>query len=391
MKKYILVIIALAIVLASYVAFKNRGALPAVLPPQQVEINTPARENTKNDLGLNIPAGASIDIFAKDLGAPRDLVFDSGGTLLASIPAAGKVVALVDDNGDGKADKTVDILTGRQRPHGLAFYNGQLFVAEETKLTRFNWDTKKLEAKEDKLLFSLPKGSRHFTRTVVFSKDGTMFVSIGSSCDVCLEKDRFLASVIISDKNGTDPRIFAKGLRNAVFITFDKDNQKLWGVEMGRDNLGDNLPPDEINILEDGKDYGWPNCYGNKIPDKKFNTSLTDSDCQNTQVPAYQLCAHCAPLGLAFINADEFDKNSRGDLLVSLHGSWNSTKPVGYKIIKLKREGDKLVSQEDFITGFLKGSQVSGRPTDLEFSEKGELFISDDKAGTIYRVWRQNL
>ena len=389
MKKYLVVIIALfAASLISYALFKNRGALPAVLPPAPIETNNSNTQAT-NDLGLNIPAGFSIDIFAQNLDGPRDLVIDSAGTLLASIPTKGKVVAVVDENGDGKSDKTIDILTNRDKPHGLAFFDGQLFVAEETKLTRFNWDVQKLEAKADKVLFTLPYGGRHFTRTIAFKDDGTMYVSIGSTCDVCHEKDPFQASVIVSDHDGTSPRLFAKGLRNAVFITVEEKSQKLWGVEMGRDNLGDTIPPDEINILEEDKNYGWPNCYGAQVPDKKFKASLGNSDCQNTQVPAYPLCAHCAPLGLAFINSDEFDKNSQGDLLLSLHGSWNSTKPVGYKIIKLKREGDKLVSQEDFITGFLKGNQVSGRPVDLAFSPKGELFISDDKAGVIYRLRRQ--
>lgn len=393
MKKYLLFLIPIILIASAFLYIKFKGALPAILPPQitqntqQLEAKN-QQQMANNDLGLNIPPGFSIDFFAKGLDAPRDLVFDNNGTLLASIPAKGKVVALPDKDDDGKTDKTVDVLTGLNRPHGIAFFDNKLFVAQENRLARYNWDPQNLQASLDKPLFTLPKGGRHFTRTIAFKNNGTMYVSIGSSCDVCKETDPFLASVIKSDSNGTNPQVFVKGLRNAVFITVNESSQKLWGTEMGRDNLGDNLPPDEINVLEDGKDYGWPNCYGSKIADTKFNPGATDQNCQNTQSPLYALCAHCAPLGLAFIKSDKFPNNWQGDLLVSLHGSWNSTKPVGYKIIKLHVEDGKITSEEDFISNFLQGNQTKGRPVDLAFSPNGDLFISDDKAGVIYRVFK---
>ncbi len=388
MKKYLLLSLLILAAVAFLIYFKFKGALPAVLPPSLPTQSAQNNPQIKNDLGLNIPPGFSIDIFAKGLDNPRDLVFDDNGTLLASIPSKGKIVALPNKDKDGKADKIVDVLTNLNRPHGLAFFQGKLFVAQETQLARYNWDWQNLQANLDKPLFTLPKGGRHFTRTIAFKTDGTMYVSIGSSCDVCKEADPFLASIIKSDKDGASPQLFAKGLRNSVFIAVNNQSQKLWGTEMGRDFLGDNLPPDEINTLEDGKDYGWPNCYGNKTADTKFNPSATDQNCQNTQPPLYALCAHCAPLGLAFIKSDKFPKDWQGDLLVSLHGSWNSTKPVGYKIIKLHVENEKITGEEDFITGFLKGNQTIGRPVDLAFGPSGDLFISDDKAGVIYRVWR---
>lgn len=382
MKKILLAIAPIATVALIYLIFHFRGAVPAILPPITSSPDTaPIATSTRNELGLKIPEGFSIEIFARGLDSPRDLVFDDAGNLLASVPSKGRVVAI------SSQGKVTDILANLTRPHGLAFYAGKLYVAQETQVSRYNWNSSNLSATLDKILFPLPAGGRHFTRSIAFKNDGTMFVSIGSSCDVCNEKDPFLASVIVSDKDGASPKLFAKGLRNAVFITVD-NSQKLWGTEMGRDFLGDNLPPDEINIIAEDKDYGWPDCFGDQIPDLKFNPNQSPDACKNTQPPLYKLCAHCAPLGLTFINSKQFPQDWQGDLLVAYHGSWNSSKPVGYKVVKLKVSGGKIVGEEDFISGFLKGSQTIGRPVDLTFGPDGSLYVSDDKAGVIYRLWR---
>ena len=382
MKKILLAIAVITIVALAYLVLRFRGAAPAIFPPSASTPQTSqTTTSTKNELGLQIPEGFSIETFAKGLDAPRDLVFDYSGNLLASIPSKGIVVAI------SQQGKVTNFLTNLTRPHGLAFYGGKLYIAQETQVSRYDWNSSNLSATLDKVLFPLPAGGRHFTRSIAFKNDGTMFVSVGSSCDVCNEKDPFLASVIVSDKDGASPKLFAKGLRNAVFITVD-NSQKLWGTEMGRDFLGDTLPPDEVNIIEGGKDYGWPRCYSDQIPDTKFDSSANQDACKDTQPPAYKLCAHCAPLGLTFINSKQFPEGLQGDLLVAYHGSWNSSKPVGYKVVKLKASGGKIVGQEDFISGFLKGGQTIGRPVDLTFGPDGSLYVSDDKAGVIYRLWR---
>ena len=381
MKKILLVIAAIAIAALVYLVFQFRGAAPTILPPKLSSPQTTSAV-AKNELGLKIPEGFSIDIFANNLDGPRDLVFDDAGNLLASVPSKGRVVA-VSNQGE-----ITEILASLKRPHGLAFYKGMLYVAQETQVSRYNWNPKSLSATLDKVLFPLPAGGRHFTRSIAFKNDGTMFVTIGSTCDVCNEKDPFSAAVIVSDKDGIAPRLFAKGLRNSVFITVNDQSQKLWGTEMGRDFLGDNLPPDEINIIEDNKDYGWPRCFGDRTVDLKFNSGAGQDACRDTQPPLYKLCAHCAPLGLTFINSKQFPEGLQGDLLVALHGSWNSSKPVGYKVVKLKVNGDKISGEEDFISGFLKGAQTIGRPADLTFGPDGALYVSDDKAGVIYRLWQ---
>ncbi|MBI2330566.1 PQQ-dependent sugar dehydrogenase, partial [Candidatus Daviesbacteria bacterium] len=289
------------------------------------------------------------------------LEFSSGGTLIASITSDGKIMAL-------KNGEVIEVLTGLNKPHGIAFFNSKLFVAEETKVTRFDWDEQNLKAVLDKVLFDLPPAGNHFTRSLVFDKSGNLYISVGSTCNVCNESDPRYAAVLVSDAKGSKPRVFAKGLRNSVFVTLNEKTGEVWATDMGRDFLGDDLPPDEINILKDGKDYGWPDCFGNKVPDTNFNP---DANCDNTEPPIYEIPAHSAPLGLIF--------DPQGDLLVAYHGSWNRSVPTGYKIVKLKVNGNQITGAEDLLT-------TGGRPVDLIFDKEGNLYISDDKNGAVYII-----
>lgn len=364
---------------------------PALLPPKKdiaeiiKEKNIQRKQGKPVDFPLNLPEGFNISIFARHLSKPRDLVFSPAGTLLVSLPSRGEVVALPDKNGDGQADEKKVVLSGLNKPHGLAFYQGQLFVAEETRVVRYFWDEEELKTAIDKKLFSLPAGGRHTTRTLAFDKKGNMFVSLGSTCDVCFEDHRWLAAVIKSDKDGNNPHLFAKGLRNSVFIVVNPATDELWGTEMGRDFLGDFLPPDEINIIREGNDYGWPVCYGNKVYDKKFGYQ-DPAYCQKTQSPIYEIAAHSAPLGLVFIDSPQFPDDWQGDLLVAYHGSWNRSTPIGYKVVHMKVKGNKILGEEDFISGFLTDSQALGRPVDMTFDREGNLYLSDDKAGVVYLI-----
>lgn len=368
------------------------GLKPAVKPPpldivQLIE--QPVGEPVA--FPLKLPEGFKIGIFAKGLRSPRVLAFDPESTLLASIPSQGRIVALPDKNRDGKADTTINILTRLSNPHGIDFYQGKLFVAEETRVLRFDWDSKNLRATGKKVLFEIPAGGRHFTREFAFDKNGHIFLTIGSTCDVCFEEHPWQASVIVSNPEGENPRLFARGLRNSVFITINPKTGNLWGTEMGRDFLGDDLPPDEINIILEGRDYGWPLCFGNRVYDRNFDKTKREMDpCLATETPIFEIPAHSAPLGLVFISSAQFPKDWQGDLLVAYHGSWNRSVPTGYKVVRLDVEGNQILGEENFISGWLTDSADSlGRPVDLIFDKAGTLYISDDKAGVIYRLVRE--
>ena len=379
----IFIIIILAIVLMPFLKKKDFiSATKDVQETQKIETEEKVSENADS---LKIPSSFKIGIFAKSLGGgARDLEFSPEGILLVSIPSKGEVMALPDKEGDGLADEKKVILANLEHPHGLAFFEGKLYVAEKTRVARYNWDGNSLKASLDKVLFSYSYIGGHITRSIAFNKNGQMFISIGSSCNVCFEKDPYLASVIVSDKDGQNLKFFAKGLRNAVFMTINPQTGELWATDMGRDNLGDEIPPDEVNIIKEGGDYGWPNCFGDRVLDKKFNPS---GDCKGTQEPTFKVAAHSAPLGLSFINSVQFPKDWQNDLLVAYHGSWNRSTPSGYKVVRLQVSGDKIVNEEDFITGF---SSTTIRPVDILFDQKGSLFISDDKGGKIYKVIKKS-
>ncbi|MFA5188052.1 MAG: PQQ-dependent sugar dehydrogenase [Patescibacteria group bacterium] len=324
-----------------------------------------------------------IDVFAKDLNTPRVLLFDDQGSLLVSAMGEGKVYAIKSDG------SKVVIASGLNNPHGLAIDNGYLYIAETNKVSRYTYDSANLKLGNKEFLFNLPSGSGHFTRTLQFGPNGFLYVSVGSSCNVCHETDERRATILKYDPSNWSYEIFAKGLRNTVFFILNPRTKQFWGNDMGRDNLGDNLPPDEFNILSAGKNYGWPICYGQKINDRNFDKNVYIRDpCADSVAPIYEYGAHNAPLGLTFIDSKKFPASWQGDLLVALHGSWNSSVPVGYKVVHLKIDGNKVVSSEDFITGFLTSAGVIGRPVDLVFGKDGALYLSDDKAGVIYRIYR---
>lgn len=331
--------------------------------------------------GFSLPEGTALALFAEGLGKPRDLEW-AERVLLVTVPSNGQVVALPDTDKNGMANTSV-LLSGLNKPHGLAYQNGLLFVAEETAVKRYRFNPATLEISLEKKIVDLPSGGRHTSRTLDFDRQGRLFIAINSTCDVCEEANPWLTTVIVTNQDGNNPRVFSKGLRNPVFIKHNKASDQMWVTEMGRDFLGDNLPPDEINVLTDGGDFGWPYCYGEKVWDSKFGRR-DQAFCNTTQEPKFALPAHVAPLGLTFIDSPLFPSDWQGDLLVALHGSWNSTVPVGYKIVRLDVSNGSVTEMHDLITGFLKDGEASSRPVDVEFGSSGELYVSDDKGGKVF-------
>ena len=369
-----------------YYQVDTRALLTELIPPRK-DIKQYLPQGSELRYPLIIPSGFRLGVFA-DLGTgkPRVLAFDSAGTLVASITNKGKIVALPDEDNNGEADKIVDVLTGLNKPHGIAVENGKLYVAETNKVVKYSYDARSFTATDPETLFSLPSGGRHSTRTIKI-REGKIYTSVGSSCDTCLEDNPQRAALLVSDLDGKNLRVFAKGLRNTVFFVFDERGQ-IWGNDMGRDFLGDDLPPDELNIISEDKDYGWPYCYGNRVRDIKFKVGEKGVYCVDTQSPVFNYPAHVAPLGIAFIDSNLFSPTEQGNLLVAYHGSGSTSNPVGYKIVKLTVFADSVAQAEDFITGWRMGGEILGRPVDLVFDEEGLLYISDDKAGLIYILTR---
>jgi glucose/arabinose dehydrogenase len=336
---------------------------------------------------IRLPPGFAIDFFAKDLGNARFMTLDPRGTLLVSVPRAGRVIALPDDNHDGRADAIVPVVENLELPHGLAFLDGRLYVAETGRIVRFDYDpaTRRARGAPTVIVPDLPARGIHWTRTIAFGPDRRLYVSVGSSCNSCEERDPRRAAITRYDLEGRSGAPFGTGLRNAVGIAFRPGTPELWATVNGRDWLGDDRPSEYVTRVEEGGFYGWPYCHW------ILAGSLADPDlgagdhCKAARRPSFLYQAHTAPLGLAFYTGSQFPPEYRGDLLVALHGSWNRSVPVGYKVIRV-RLGGATPTAEDFATGWLAGGRSWGRPVDLVVAPDGSLLVSDDSLGAVYRI-----
>ena len=335
---------------------------------------------------LSLPPGFSVTVFAEDLGKARGIGISPEGGLFVCLMDRGELVVVLDEDGDGISDKSLIFVDGLRSPHSVAFYNGYVYVGESDKITRFRDDDDNFIADgEGEVVVSGLPTSGHFTKTVAFGPDGMMYVSIGSSCNVCEESDPKRATVMRYNPDGSGGTIFSSGLRNSVALAFHPETGELWAANNGRDRIGDDLPPEEINILAEGKHYGWPYCYGDGNMNPEYSNEK--SKCDDTLPPVFDMQAHSAPLGMRFYSGTEFPTEYRGDLFIAFHGSWNRSKKTGYKIVRVLIEDGSPVGIEDFVSGWLTPyGSVWGRPVDIDFSVGGAMFISDDQGGNIYRV-----
>lgn len=325
---------------------------------------------------IKVPPGFRIAIFARMPSAPRFMLFAPDGTLLVSLTGSGGV-AVVNPQGQ------VSIFaTGLNQPHGLAFRGPDLYVAEQNRVRVY----RNLEASRTEVLIQgIPSGG-HFTRTVGFGPDDKMYVSIGSSCNLCTEQDQRRAAIVRYNADGTGQEVFARGLRNSVGFRWHPQTGELWATDNGFDNFGDDQPPEEINIVRQGGDYGWPFCYADRLTNPTFPPT-DPGRCSGTVAPAVQMQAHSAPLGLDFYTGTQFPAEYRGDAFVAFHGSWNRSVPTGYKVVRVRAQGGVPGAVEDFVTGWLEGNTTSGRPVDVLTGPDGALYVSDDSpSSVIYRI-----
>lgn len=374
--------VALAVALLTVVvprAASTFAAQPAQpeLAPQKLRV--PIGGGVR-DVTLWLPPGFEIGIAASGVPHARMLAQSPTGEFVLSQHFAGQVVKLADPDGDGTLNEMTPILTNLYMPHGLAFIGDVLFIAESDQILRLDrwWD-----GSSARRIAILPGGGLHETRTLTAGPDGMLYVSIGSSCDACVEDDPLRAAVWRLDPNGGELQLVARGLRNAVGLTPSPDGSMLWATENERNELGETDPPDEVVAIRPGGDYGWPACYGDRIAAPGFGSP---ERCAGTDAPAVPLPAHIAPLGLVFYTADRFPEPYHGDLFVALHGSALRDDPVGYEVVRVVMHQGTPVEVQTFVRGWLVGGDSWGRPVGPFVARDGTLLVTDDKAGVVYWI-----
>ncbi|MCC7372446.1 MAG: PQQ-dependent sugar dehydrogenase [Chloroflexi bacterium] len=332
---------------------------------------------------ITVPSGFCLHDFATGLTAVRFMTYSPDGELYASLPSQGRIVRLPDANKDGVADGVYTFASGLNKPHGLVFHNGYLYVAETNSVTRVRDTNGDKVSDQTQRLAALPGDSVHWSRTIIVGSDGKLYVSIGSSCDACVETDARRATVMQFNADGTGGRVYSEGLRNAVGLARHPSTGQIWASGNERDGMGDNFPAEILSRLIDGADYGWPRCANGTTPDTRFT-----GGCGGVTPPVMTFQAHSAPLGIAFYTGTRFPSTYQGNLFMAFHGSWNRTDPTGYKIVRVPFSNGQPTGQVfDFATGWLRGDDtVLGRPVDVVTAPDGGLMVSDDRANRIYRI-----
>ena len=336
---------------------------------------------------ISVPAGFRMEVFARNVGGARALALDPQGVLVVSIPSKGRVVALPDREGAGRATHVVTILKDLDLPYGMAFARGYLYVAETGRIVRYRYHAPTLAAVDPTVVVrGLPHGAHHWTRSIVFGPDGKLYVAIGSSCDICEERDPRRAAIVRYNADGSGEQLFATGLRNPVGLGFHPTTAALWTTVNERDWPGGGAPPDYVTEVRQGAAYGWPRCFAQRGVFLRDRTIAGTGGCEGMTLPTRELTPHAAPLGLAFYTGAQFPSEYRGNLFVALHGSRAGLPAAGYKIARVRFRAGRAGAVEDFSTGWRHGDRVIGRPVDLVVGRDGSLYVSDDHADRVHRV-----
>lgn len=337
---------------------------------------------------LVVANGFRLEVYSTEVPLARWLLVTPVGDLIVARTRADEVILLERDaNGDGKPDAVRRLLDKLNHPHGLALHDGWLYVGEATGIGRVRFDAASghVSGALEDIVDDFTADGFHTTKTLGFGPDGLLYVSQGSSCNACIESDQRRATVMRMQPDGSQREIYATGLRNSVGLDWAPWDGTLYATENGRDLLGDDLPPDELNRIERGHFYGWPFVYGAGVPDPDLGAGRA-AEAARAIAPAHAFRAHNAPLGLAFLRGSNLPAGYSRTALVALHGSWNRSQPDGYKVVALDWQPDGRIVERDFLTGFIGDQGVLGRPAGIAQGPDGAIFITDDYAGVIYRV-----
>lgn len=341
---------------------------------------------------LRVPEGFEITLWADGIADARALARAPDGTVFVGSRRLGEVRALRDRDGDGRPDQVLTVDRGLRMPTGVAFHDGALYVAEVERIWRYPGILDALERPVRELVADgLPDEDHHGWREIAFGPDGWLYVSVGAPCNVCLPlrfgpgKAFETASILRMRPDGSGWETVARGVRNSVGLAFDPQDGRLWFTDNGRDWLGDDLPPCELNVLVDGPapHYGFPYCHGGSVADPEYGAP----GCDRFVPPAMPLDAHVAPLGLLIHSGRNWPEDYRRDVLIAEHGSWNRSERIGYRITRVRRDAQgRVTGREVMVSGWLAGDQVHGRPVDLLELPDGSVLVSDDTGGRIWRL-----
>jgi glucose/arabinose dehydrogenase len=329
---------------------------------------------------IELPPGFTIEEFA-DVPNARTLALGDDGTIFVSTRRGGAVYAVVSENG---RSRTVKLLDDLNMPNGIAFLGGNLYVAEIDRVTRYDDIESRLPDVPEAVVLDidLPSERHHGWRYIGFGPDGKLYISIGAPCNVC--DDVGFARIIRMNADGSERETYAEGVRNSVGFTWHPTTGDFWFTDNGRDMLGDDVPPDELNrVSGDGQHFGFPYCHAGDLLDPDFGSGR---DCADYRAPAQKLGPHVAALGLEIYSGEMFPEKYHGQVFIAEHGSWNRSKKSGYRVSMVTLKDGVPVAYEPFATGWLLNESVSGRPVDLLELPDGSLLISDDHAGKIYRI-----
>lgn len=342
----------------------------------------------ETDLSLDkitLPPGFKIEVYAHDLPNARSLELSPAGTLFVGSRDAGNVYAVKDENKDHIADRKMTIASGLDQPNGVALKDGDLYVAEISKIWKYSQIESHLDQPQKEIFYDkYPNKAHHGWKYIAFGPDGNLYVPVGAPCNICESDDEVFATITRIDMATKTHEIVHRGIRNTVGFAWHPQTNEMWFTDNGGDRMGDDIPACELNYApKDGMHFGFPYCHQGDLPDPQLGKK---GNCADFAPPAQKLGAHVAPLGMEFYTGTMFPEAYRNHIFIAEHGSWDRSVPIGYRVMMVRLEGNKAISYEPFAEGWLQGGEAWGRPVDIELMPDGSMLVSDDKAGVVYRI-----
>ncbi len=335
---------------------------------------------------IKLPPGFAISVYADNVPEARSLALSPTGVLFVGTRKEGRVYAVLDQNQDMRADRVITLAEGLEMPNGVALWDGDLYVSEVHRILRFrNIESNLPNPPAPEVVYDkFPTDRSHGWKFIRFSPDGRLYVPVGAPCNVCLRENEVYSSITRLNRDGSGFEIFAHGVRNTLGFDWHPQTGVLWFTDNGRDWLGDDLPPDELNRAPlKGLHFGFPYCHGGDLGDPEFGSERA---CDQFTAPVVKLDAHVAASGMRFYTGRMFPGDYRNQVFIAEHGSWSRSRKSGYRVTLIRMNGEEIMGYEPFARGWRIGNSAWGRPVDLEVMRDGSLLVSDDKNGVIYRI-----